>query len=100
VKSERRAEQQMAIDRAFRRLRELDHSQCVFCGKDLHSRLKFVRLSDGTIEELSRSQLYAEGIEEEALLACASCLSVVRYKKPGAVGMAMRYGRFSDTLRT
>lgn len=51
------SEERRKVGEAVRRMRELDKSQCVFCGKKLVSHLSYVRVAGGAYEVLERSYL-------------------------------------------
>jgi hypothetical protein len=82
------------VNKNAKLIRELDKSQCVFCGKKLFGHLKYVRAAGGPYEVLERSQLSEEGIETEVLLACMPCASAVDGKVAEGADKSPVYGRF------
>lgn len=90
------SEERRKVGEAVRRMRELDRSQCVFCGKKLVSHLSYVRVTGGTYEVLERSYFAPDSTKFTAdgvALSCKSCAS--KLETPEGGGMAPAFGRFS-----
>lgn len=97
LETRRRAEERRKVAEAVRRMRELDKSQCVFCGKKLASHLSYVRITGGTYEVLERRYGAPDSTKfnaDEVALSCKSCASKLTGAPEGA-GMMLTFGRFS-----
>ena len=97
LEAKRQSEERRKVNEAVRRMRELDRSQCVFCGKKLVSHLSYVRITGGTYKVLERN-FFAPGSTkfnpDEVVLSCKSCASKLGGAPEGA-GMVPAFGRFS-----
>lgn len=90
------SEERRRVGDAVRRMRELDKSQCVFCGKKLVSHLGYVRVTGGAYEVLKRSYFAPDSTKfnaDDVVLCCKSCAS--KLVTPEGAGMAPSFGRFS-----
>jgi hypothetical protein len=90
------ADERRKVNEAVRRMRELDKSQCVFCGKKLVSHLGYVRITGGAYEVLERSYGAPDSAKfnaDDVVLSCKSCAS--KLGTPEGAGMAPAFGRFS-----
>lgn len=102
-KAERRetkrvAEERRKVDEAIRHMRELDKSQCVFCGKKLVSHLSYVRITGGVYEVLERRYGAPDSTKfnaDDVVLSCKSCASKLAGGAPEGEVMAPAFGRFS-----
>lgn len=98
LEQKRRSEERRKVDAAVKRMRELDKSQCVFCGKKLASHLKYVRLTAGIYEVLERSYGEPDSSRFDAnivMLACTSCASRIEGKTPENIDTMPIFGRFT-----
>lgn len=77
----REVEKSMAETR--RRVRELDGSQCVFCGAVITNNFRYVQLSQGEFEP------------ENVVFACATCHATLRRVTPEEAGFRPAFGRFA-----
>lgn len=94
--TKRRADERRKVNEAVGRMRELDKSQCVFCGKKLVSHLGYVRITGGAYEVLERSYGAPDSAKfnaDDVVLSCRSCAS--KLGTPEGAGMAPAFGRFS-----
>lgn len=80
-------------------VRELDQSQCVFCGRVLRSHFKYCYMGDGSFIEVGARYFDFDAEEYEARevwLTCSPCLAKFKNEKPeGTIELA--YGRFSES---
>lgn len=94
--TKRLADERRKVNEAVRRMRELDKSQCVFCGKKLVSYLGYVRITGSAYEVLERSYGAPDSAKfnaDDVVLCCRSCAS--KLGTPEGAGMAPAFGRFS-----
>ena len=90
------AEHERRVNRNAKLIRELDKSRCVFCGKEVLSHLRYVRVAEGVYEVIERRDLPGEeGVEAELLLACRACAAAVQGKRTDEAGVTPTYGRFA-----
>lgn len=98
LESKRLSEARRKVSEAVKKMRELDKSQCVFCGKKLVSHLKYVLLDEGIYQVLKRS--YGEPDSKRfdpkyVVLACSSCASQLSVTPPVDIDIIPKFGRFS-----
>jgi ribosomal protein L37AE/L43A len=96
--TKRVAEERRKVDEAVRHMRELDKSQCVFCGKKLVSHLSYVRITGGVYEVLERRYGAPDSTKfnaDDVVLSCKSCASKLAGGAPEGEVMAPAFGRFS-----
>lgn len=92
----RLSEERRKVSEAAKRMRELDRSQCVFCGKKLVSHLSYVRVTGGAYEVLERSYFAPDSTKfnaDDVVLSCKSCASKLGTSE--GADMAPSFGRFS-----
>lgn len=93
----RQSEERRKVDAAVKRMRELDKSECVFCGKKLVSHLKYVHLTAGVYEVLERKYGEPDSPKFDAnsvMLACTSCASRIEGKTSETADMMPKFGRY------
>jgi hypothetical protein len=96
--TKRLTEERRKVNEAVRRMRELDKSQCAFCGKKLVSHLSYIRTTGGAYEVLDRRYGAPDSTKfnaDEVVLSCKSCAS--KLGTPEGAGMTPAFGRFSSS---
>lgn len=99
----RLSEERRRVDAAVKRMRGLDKSQCVFCGKKLASHLKYVCLTAGEYEVLERRYSEPDSSKFDAngvMLACTSCASRIEGKTPENADTVPKFGRYGTKENT
>jgi hypothetical protein len=84
IESGRRRDQEKEIIATRKRARELDKSQCAFCGKHVVKNFRYAQLAPGSYKP------------DNVVVVCTGCNSKLKDTTAQETGMSPRFGRFSE----